>query len=563
MADDGFAPPALAKAPTGIAGLDEITAGGLPRGRVSLFCGGPGAGKSLLAMQFLMAGATEFGEPGVFVSFEETERELTENTASLGWGLPGLTKRNLLMVERVSVDRAGLAAAGKYDLEALFIRLDHAITAVGAKRVALDSVEALETLGDEWLLRSELRRLFGWLRDRGVTAVVTAERGAGALTRHGLEEYASDCVILLDQRVRDEASTRRLRIVKYRGSTHGTDEYPFVIDADGFSVFPLTSLAPEYEASTERMVTGVQRLDEMLGGGYFRGATVLISGEPGSGKTSLAAAVVRAACERGERCLYLALEEAPSQVVRNMRSIGIDLEKFMLDGTLSFVARRASEFGLEAHLTAIHKEVAAFEPTTVVIDPLSAFTGQALEVRSILARLIDYLKARSVTMFMTTLSDAEHSGAGGVSSLADTWLNLSNHELAGERNRVIVVLKSRGTPHSNQLREFVLSDDGIKIVDAYAGEGGLLMGTARLEAQTRARAADQERGEALEADRRRVQARRTAVEAQIAALEAELETDLAAAGANIDERERRQAQLEEDESARGSARAGGRRKDAR
>ena len=563
MADDELAPATLAKAPTGIAGLDEITFGGLPRGRVSLVCGGPGAGKSLLALQFLVSGAAELGEPGVFVSFEETELELAENTASLGWELPGLTERGLLKVEHVRVDRAELTEAGEYDLEALFIRLDHAIAAVGAKRVALDSVEALfGALADESLLRAELRRLFGWLKDRGVTAVVTAERGAGELTRHGLEEYVSDCVILLDHRIRDEISTRRLRIVKYRGSAHGTNEYPFVIDRDGFSVFPLTAVALEHEAPSERVSSGVQRLDEMLGGGYFRAATVLASGAPGSGKTSLAAALVRAACERGERCLYLAMEESPSQVVRNMRSIGIDLEPFMRDGTLVFAARRASESELEALLAAIHKEVAAFEPRMVVIDPLSAFTGQPLEVKSILTRLIDFFKARGITMFLTTLSDAENSRSGGVSSLVETWLLLSNHELAGERNRAIVVLKSRGTAHSNQLREFVLSSDGIDIVDAYAGEGGLLMGSARLEAQTRERAAGQEREEAVEADRRRLQARRAAVGAQIAVLEAELEADLAAAGADIGEQEQRQAQLEEDESARGSARTAGRRKDA-
>ena len=563
MADDGLESASFAKAPTGIAGLDEITFGGLPRGRVSLVCGGPGAGKSLLALQFLVSGATELGEPGVFVSFEETELELVENTASLGWDLPGLTERGLLRVEHVRVDRAELTEAGEYDLEALFIRLGHVIAAVGAKRVALDSVETLfGALADESLLRAELRRLFGWLKDRGVTAVVTAERGAGALTRHGLEEYVSDCVILLDHRIHDETSTRRLRIVKYRGSAHGTDEYPFVIDADGFSVFPLTSLGLGHEASSERVATGVQRLDEMLGGGYFRGATVLASGGPGSGKTSLAAALVRAACERGERCLYLAMEESPSQVVRNMRSIGIELEPFVRDGTLAFVARRASESGLEAHLTAIHKEVAAFEPTTVVIDPLSAFAGQTLEIKSMLERLTDLFKLRSITAFLTALVNDDESRSGGISSLVDTWLLLSNHELAGERNRAIVVLKSRGTAHSNQLREFVLSSDGIEIVDAYAGEGGLLMGTARLEAQARERAADEEREQALEASRRRLQARQAVVGAQIAALEAELEVDLAAAGADIGEQEQRQAQLGEDERARGSARAGGRREDA-
>jgi circadian clock protein KaiC len=552
----------LTKARTGIAGLDEITFGGLPRGRVSLVCGGAGAGKSLLAMQFLVSGARDFGEPGVFVSFEETEFELAADTASLGWGMPELVAQKLLRVEYVHVDRADLADAGEYDLEALFIRLDHAITSVGAARVVLDSVETLfGALTDESLLRAELRRLFGWLKRRGLTAVVTSERGTGELTRHGLEEYISDCVILLDHRIRDEASTRRLRIVKYRGSAHGTDEYPFMIDADGFSVFPLTSISLGIDTERERVATGVQRLDDMLGGGYFRGATVLVSGEPGSGKTSLAAAHVRATCLRGERCLYLAMEESPGQVVLNMRSIGIDLEPYMLAGTLGFVALRASEFGLESHLTAIYKEVAVFEPATVVIDSLSAFAGQPVEVKSILARLIDFLKARGITVFLTTLGDAEDKGSGGIASLVETWLVLSNHELAGERNRAIVVLKARGTANSNQMREFVLSNDGIEIVDAYAGEGGLLMGNARLEAQTRARAAGERREQAIEASRRALEARQAALGAQIAVLKAELEVDLAAAGADIDEQEQRQAQLGLDERTRGSARESGPRED--
>lgn len=555
----------LDKAPTGVAGFDEITFGGLPRGRVSLVCGGPGTGKSLLALQFLVSGATEFGEPGVFVSFEETELELAENTASLGWDLPDLAERRLLVVEHVRVDRAELTKAGVYDLEALFIRLGHVIASVGAKRVALDSVEALfAVLGDESLLRAELQRLFGWLKDRGVTAVATAERGVESLTRRGLEEYVSDCVILLDHRIRDEASTRRLRIVKYRGSAHGTDEYPFMIDDDGFSVFPLTSAGLAHEATTERVSSGVQRLDEMLGGGYFRAATVLVSGGPGSGKTSLAAAFVRAACKRGERCLYLSTEESPSQVIRNMRSIGLDLEEFVRDGTLSFVARRVSAgSGLEANLAMVHKEVGAFKPATVVIDPLSAFAGQPLEVEAMLARLVDFLKASGLNAFLTTLSNAGRDGTGGISSLVDTWLLVSNHELAGERNRAITVEKSRGTMHSNQLREFVLSNDGIDIVDAYAGEGRLLMGNARVDAQSRARAVDQEREQALEARGRKVQARRAAVQAQIAVLEAELEADLADAGADTDEQEQRQAQLGEDERARGSARGADRPKDAR
>jgi circadian clock protein KaiC len=467
------------------------------------------------------------------------------------------------MVEHVRVDRAELTEAGEYDLEALFIRLGHAIDAVGAKRVVLDAIDALfGMLADESLLRSELRRLFRWLKERGVTAVVTAERGAGALTRHGLEGYISDCVILLDHRVREELSTRRLRIVKYRGSAHGIDEYPFTVDAHGFSVFPLTSLELEHEASNDRVPSGVGRLDEMLGGGYFRGSITLASGGPGSGKTSLAAAFVIAACERGERCLFLAMEESSSQFTRNMRSIGIDLDPFVRDGTLRFVARRASGSGLETHLAAINQAVGAFEPAIVVVDPVSAFAGQQLEVKSMLARLTDFLKVRGITVFLAMLSGAEENEAGGISSLVDTWLLLSNHELLGERNRGIAVQKSRGTAHSNQLREFVLGSDGIEIVDAYAGEGSLLMGSARLEAQTRVQALRLAREQLLKATQSSAEARQAVTRARIAELKAELEADQAAAGVEIGEQQQREAQLAADERARGAARAGERAEDA-
>ncbi|WP_246166107.1 circadian clock protein KaiC [Nocardioides psychrotolerans] len=540
-----------AKASTGIAGLDEITLGGLPQGRVALVCGGPGDGKSLLAMQFLVSGASESGEPGVFVSFEETASELVANAASLNWGLASLVERGLLEIEHVRVDPGELNRVGEYDLEALFIRLDHAIAAVGAKRVALDSVEKLfGGLGDESLLRGELQRLFAWLKDRGVTAVVTAERGANTLTRHGLEEYLSDCVILLDHRVEAEVSTRRLRIVKYRGSSHGSNEYPFTIDADGFSVFPLTSVELKSEAPTTRVNTGVPRLDEMLGGGYFSGSTVLVSGGPGSGKTSLAGVFVSAACRRGERCLYLALEESASQLTRNLTSIGVEFDPFLRDGTLEIVPRKPSESGLETHLAVIHKAVSTYGPTTVIIDPLSAFAGQHRGVKSMLARLIDFLKMRGITVLLTTLIKEDDRDPIGISSLVDTWLLLSHHEFLGERNRGILVQKSRGSTHSHQRREFLLGNSGIEIVDAYAGAGGLLMGSARVEAQQRDLADRLERDRMLEAAARRSGAAQAVVLAQIAALEAQLETDRAATDAEMEDRLDRGAVLAAEERAR-------------
>jgi circadian clock protein KaiC len=546
---------ALRKCPVGISGLDEVTFGGLPHGRVSLVCGGTGTGKSLLALEFLVKGITEHGEAGFLMSFEETAAELAENTRSLGWDLPGLVERGQLAIDHIRVDRSQLTVAGEYDLEALFVRLGHGIEAVGAQRVVLDSIETLfGAFGDDALLRHELHRLFGWLKARGVTTIVTAESVASQLTRQGLEEFVSDCVILLDHRIRDEGSTRRMRIVKYRGSDHGSDEYPFTIDADGFSVFPPSSLSRSFEASSERVSTGVERLDAMVGGGYFRGTTVLVSGAPGAGKTTLGAAFAVAACRRGERCVYFTMEESPQQLIRNMGSIAMDLGSLVRDGTLTIVPRRTKQSGLESHLVAIHKQVLAAEPTTVILDPLSAFVGQPFEITAMLARLIDFLRVLGVTVLLTALVHEQDPGPIGISSLADSWIALTNRERGGERNRGITVIKSRGTEQSNQVREFVLSSEGIDIVDAYAGEDELQMGSRRTEAEARERAARLQRQEALATLQRRSQARTAALKAQIAALEAEIVADTVTAeiGTNVDAA--RETQLDDDARDRASAR---------
>lgn len=545
------------KAPTGITGLDEVLGGGLPVGGVALVCGGPGAGKTLLAMQFVVSGVREFGEPGVFLSFEELPEQLVADSSSLGWDVAGLVADGKLTLEAVRPERADLSATGPYDLEALFVRLGHAIDAIGARRVVLDTVETLfGRLPDEALLRGELRRLFGWLKDRGVTTVVTGERGRHALTRYGLEEYVSDCVILLEHRVRDGASTRRLRIVKYRGSAHGGDEYPFMIDADGLWVFPLTSMALACAASSERVGSGVGRLDEMLGGGYYRTSTVLVAGEPGAGKTTLASAFARACCERGERCLYVALEESPSQVLRNMRSVGIDLEPLVREGLLEFFTLRATQSGLDTHLAAIHRAVTAFAPAAVVLDSISALGGQALEVEPAVGRLIDFFKGRGVTALLTVLGEPTPP-RDGISRLIDTWLSVSNIELEGEHNRVISVVKSRGMAHSNQQREFVLGDDGVDILDAFAGQEGVLLGTARRVAEARVRTTALEKQRSLEAKRRRLEQRHAALRAQIAALEAELAADTAAEEVEVAEARAREALLLENARGRALSRGGG------
>jgi circadian clock protein KaiC len=526
----------LPKAPTGIQGLDEIAGGGFPRGRPTLICGSAGAGKTLLAMEFLVRGATEYNEPGVFMAFEETGPELTQNVRSLGFDLDELAKEKKLVIDFVRIERSEIDETGDYDLEGLFIRLGAAIDGIGAKRVVLDTIENLFAgLQNQGILRAELRRLFRWLKDRGVTAVITAERGDGALTRHGLEEYVSDCVILLDHRVTDQVSTRRLRIVKYRGTAHGTNEYPFLIDEDGFSVLPVTSLGLKHEVSDERISSGVPRLDTMLGGeGFYRGTTILVSGTAGTGKTSLSASFVDAACRRGERCLYFSFEESQGQLIRNMRSIGLNLEQWTRKNLLQFHSSRATFYGLEMHLAMIHKIVQDFQPKVVVLDPIGSLiqAGNQRDAHTMIIRLIDFLKQREVTAFLTNLTsggEALERTDVEISSIVDTWLFMRDIELDGERNRALYVLKSRGMAHSNQLREFRLTPQGVDLLDVYVGPDGVLTGSSRLSQEAREKAealARKQDAERKDRDRTR---KREALEARIAALRKEFEVEEAEA----------------------------------
>jgi len=523
---------ALAKSPTGIRGLDEITLGGLPRGRPTLVCGRAGCGKTLFAVEFLVHGAIDYDDPGVFVAFEETEEDLTKNVASLGYDLADLSRRKKLTIDYIRVERSEIEETGEYDLEGLFVRLGHAIDSIGAKRVVLDTIEAIFSgFQNTNILRAELRRLFRWLKDKGVTAVITAEQGDGTLTRHGLEEYVSDCVILLDHRVRDQISTRRLRVVKYRGSSHGTNEYPFLIDEQGIWVLPITSLGLEHKAASERVSTGIESLDQMLGGkGYYRGTSILISGTAGTGKTSIAAHFVDAACRRGERCIYFSSEESPAQVTRNLRSIGLDLEPWMKKGLLHFDATRPNFHGLEMHLLRVQKLIDQIKPSITVFDPLSGYLtlGDSLEVKSMLTRLLDSLKGRQITSIFNTLLEGDHSELQselGVSSLMDTWILLRNIEHNGERNRGLYILKARGIAHSNQIREFIFTDRGIELKDVYAGAEGVLTGSARAAQEAREKAAAQLRREAIERKKRELERKRQVLDTQIVALRAQFETE--------------------------------------
>lgn len=553
----------LAKAPTGIQGLDEITGGGLPRGRPTLVCGSAGCGKTLLAMEFLVRGATQFDEPGVFMSFEETAPELTQNVRSLGFDLDELVQQKKLAMDFVRVERNEIEETGEYDLEGLFVRLNYAIDAIGAKRVVLDTIEALFAgLSNVAVLRGELRRLFRWLKDKGVTAVITGERGDGTLTRHGLEEYVSDCVILLDHRVTDQMSTRRLRIVKYRGTAHETNEYPFLIDEDGISVLPVTSLGLQHQASVERISSGIPRLDAMLGGeGYYRSSTVLMSGTSGSGKSSISAHFAAAACQRGERCLYFAFEESPSQIQRNMRSIGLDLEPWVQQGLLHFHACRAAIHGLEMHLATIHKLVREFKPRVVIMDPVNSLTsvGTRQDANVMLTRLIDFLKMQGITALLTNLTSGDEALEQtdiDVSSLVDTWLLLRDLELDGERNRVMYVLKSRGMAHSNQLREFLLTDQGVELQNVYLGAEGVLTGSARQTREATEKADSLLRHQEVEAKQRERVLKREALAARITALQKEFEAEEEVAKRDIEQEKSREETHRQDRDRMGISRQG-------
>jgi circadian clock protein KaiC len=522
----------LLKSPTGIQGFDEITGGGLPAGRPTLVCGSAGCGKTLFGMEFLVRGATQFNEPGVFMSFEETNEELIQNVASLGFDLEDLIKHKKIALDHVHIERSEIEETGEYDLEGLFIRLNYAIDSIGAKRVVLDTIESLFAgLPNQLILRAELRRLFRWLKAKGVTAIITGERGEETLTRQGLEEYVSDCVIMLDHRVTEQTSTRRLRVVKYRGSMHGTNEYPFLIDQDGFSVLPVTSLGLEHIVSTERISSGITALDAMLEGkGFYRGSTVLVSGTAGVGKTSIAAHFAEAACKRGERVLYFCFEESPNQLMRNMRSIGIKLEPWVEKGLLQFQATRPTLYGLEMHLAVTHKIVSVFKPDIVILDPINTFVvgDKDLEVKTMLMRIVDFLKANQITALFTSLTSSQvslESSDAGISSLIDTWLLLRDIELYGERNRGMYVLKSRGMANSSEIREFILTDHGVELREVYIGARGVLTGSARMAQEALEKAEVLSGRQDIELKIRDIERKRKVLEAQIIALQADFESE--------------------------------------
>jgi circadian clock protein KaiC len=522
----------LPKSLTGVQGFDQITSGGLPKGRITLLVGGPGTGKTLLAMQFLVNGIRLYDEPGVFVAFEETKKKIAQNTASLGFKVNDLIEQKKLRVDYIYIERKEIEETGEYDLEGLFVRLGHAINSIGAKRVVLDTLEAIFSgFSNQAILRAELRRLFRWLEEKGVTAIVTAERGPETLTRYGLEEYVSDCVIVLDHRINDQVSTRRLRVVKYRGSMHGTNEYPYLIDEQGISILPITSIGLDYRSSKDRISSGVPRLDSMLGGkGYYRGTSILISGTAGTGKSSLSLSFANQACQNGEKCLYITFEESPDQVIRNMESIGMNLQQWMDKGLLNMIAVRSTYYGLETHLVTIHKMIESFNPSVVILDPITNLVtvGAAADVKSMLTRLIDYLKGKQITALFTNLTrlgSGLEATASEISSLMDSWILLRDIELGGERNRGLYILKSRGMSHSNQIREFLFSEKGINLLDVYVGAGGVLTGSARVAQEAKEKANEVLKQDEIDALERDLKRKHKLVKSQIESLQAELEAE--------------------------------------
>ncbi len=518
----------LPKSLTGIQGLDEITDGGLPQGRPTLIYGSAGSGKTLLGVEFLINGATKYNETGVLMTFEETAEEITQNVASLGWDIEQLVRDRKLLLDHVAVPVRDIDFSGSYDLEGLFIRLNSAIQEIGAKRVVLDTLEVLFSTMEHHIVRSELRRLFSWLKSQGVTAIVTGELGSNNSTLQGIEEYVSDCVIRLEQRTIEDLATRHLQILKYRGSKHGSNEYPFLINEDGISVVPITSVGLNSGVSDERISSGVPRLDTMLGGlGYYRGSCILVTGKAGTGKTSLANYFASATCDRGERVLYLASDESPQQMLRNQRSIGLDLQPHIDQGLLRFESVRPTAYGLEMRLANIYNWVQEFQPYLVIIDPMSnlSTSNNIKQTKNFLMRLIDLFKSSQITVFFTdllTVNGALEASEAGIPSLMDTWIELRTLENNGERNRALYILKSRGMQHSNQVREFVLNNQGIELLDVYLGESDFLIGSARIAQEAKDRMEKLNRCQELERKKRQLNQQQALLQVQITALQVQL-----------------------------------------
>ncbi len=539
----------LPKCTTGIKGLDEITGGGIPKGRPTLICGNAGCGKTLIAMEFIANGAAYYNEPGLFIAFEETIEELKQNFFSLGFNLSELIKKKKIILDHIHIERSEIEETGEYDLEGLFIGIQNEIEEIGVKRIVLDTIEVLFAgLSNEAIIRAELRRLFKWLKDKGMTTIVTGERGEGKLTRFGIEEYVADCVITLENRVNERQAIRNLRVIKYRGSSHGTNEYPFLINNNGISVLPITSVGLGHEAASQCISSGIPRLDTLLNGkGYFRGSSILVAGTAGSGKTTIAAHFAEAACRRGERCIYFAFEESSSQIIRNMKSVGINFDPMIKKDVFKFQNNRPQLLGLEAHLLNMHSLVDEYQPSVIVVDPITAIAevGDKKEVRSMLMRLIDYFKYKKITAIYTSLAhagDTLEKSEVDISSLMDTWIQLRELESGAERNRVMYILKSRGMAHSNQLREFQITSSGVNLIDVYLGtDGKLITGSSRIVQDEIDTAEKIKRGQEIDKKKRQLTVLKKEMESQNEMMRTKLEAEESELNKIIEEAELRES----------------------
>ncbi len=553
--------PHLPKTLTGIEGLDVITMGGLPKARASLVCGGTGSGKTLLAMEFLLRGAMQYNEPGVFMSFEESANDLIANTASIGFDLQELITGKKVVVDFVYIEPEEIVEAGEYNLDALFIRLGAAIDSIGAKRVVLDTIESLfSSLPNPAILRTELRRLFRWIKEKGVTALITGEGGTNTLSLQGIEEYVSDCVINLSISIEDRVASRRLRIVKYRGSSHGSNEYPFVIDNEGISLIPITSSRLEHNVSKARVSSGIQRLDAMLGGeGFFQGSVIMISGTSGTGKTTFMSHFADAACRRSERVVYFSFEESPDQIIRNMSSVGLNLDQWVKKGLLFMESRRPTQCGLDMHLVLALKVIAEHTPKVIIMDPVTSFDDIAntSDVKRVLMMFVDYMKSLGITTMFGSLTPSglpAEVSAVNISSFIDSWILLRDLENNGERNRGIYILKSRGMSHSNQVREFLISDKGVDICDVYLGPGGVETGGARLNMLAQEKALGIRLQEEIELRQFDLENKRNILDSRIAAMRAEFAAQEASNLKMIAQEKNRQTQKSADQIAMGRER---------
>ena len=460
----------LPKSLTGIQGLDDITYGGIPQNRPTLLVGSIGTGKTIFAMEYIINGITMFNEPGVFMTFEEQTDELQINVTSMGYNLSKLIADNKIYLEHLHIDHREIQATGKYDIEGLFIRIEMAIEKVKAKRIVLDALDTLFIGLDSQILRSEIKRLFFWLKEKKVTAIITSEVGDIFLTRLGFEEVVADCVIELNNRLNNQISTRRLRIVKYRGSYHSTNEYPFMIDHKGITIFPIISEAPQIIVSNERISSGIKQIDEMLDGrGFYVGSSILVSGSAGTGKSSIAASFIKDVCEKKGTALYCAFEEAPNQIKRNMASIGIFLEPYEKSGNLHFYYSRPTLQTLELHFIAIKKLIKQINPSVVILDPITNLMIENInsDIRTMLTRFVDYLKMEQITVLLTatlTVSSLELIQSNeGISSMVDTCIMIQEKNIIDSRRRTLYIMKSRGICNSKKEVEFIITSEGISI----------------------------------------------------------------------------------------------------